>query len=334
MSDGMPSLDDILSPLFPEIRKWATVVIVEPGAAASEMPKLTWHHFRNQPHARDFWPASCIKLYTVVAAVELLNELGLPLESVVAFERRSADGRWILDAARSVKEMLGEVFRRSSNEDYTLLLRMVGLDRLNTKFLIPEKGFTASALMRGYVTGRPYSYIREEPQRITVHGAGISKSVEHTWSGTFYSEARGATIIDSRTGNVASTRDMVECLMKLVFHDKLPAESRFSITAAQAEFILRGGDGFVGMETKAKESGPAAWINGVEKVFPNARYYHKCGLISNYCLEVAFVDDLKDSGKQFLLVPVVNAGLSTKPKGGEEIIGALSRAISEWVRGA
>jgi hypothetical protein len=298
------------------------------------MPKVSWHHYKNLPDARDFWPASCIKLYTVVAAVELLNELGMPLECVVAFERRLPDGRWILDAARSMKEMLGEIFRRSSNEDYTLLLRMVGLDRLNGKFLIPEKGFTASALMRGYVTGRPYSYQREEPQRITIHGSGSSKVVEHTWGGTSYSEARGATIIDSRTGNVASTRDMAECLLKLVFHDKLAPSGRFSITSAQAEFILRGGDGFVGMETKAADSGPAAWKNGVEKVFPNARFYHKCGLISNYCLEVAYVDDNADSGKQFLLVPVVNAGIATKPQHGEVLLAEMSRAISEWVRGS
>ena len=43
--------------------------------------------------------------------------------------------------------MLSETFRRSSNEDYTLLLRMVGLDRLNSRFLIP--GATTFALLIG-----------------------------------------------------------------------------------------------------------------------------------------------------------------------------------------
>jgi hypothetical protein len=41
-----------------------------------------------------------------------------------------------LDYARTMPEMLSEVFLRSCGVDYTLLLRLVGIDRINTELLI------------------------------------------------------------------------------------------------------------------------------------------------------------------------------------------------------
>ena len=85
--------------------------------------------------------------------------MGLPLDVTVEFEHQTPDGKWVMDCARTMREMLSETFLRSSNEDYTLLLRMTGRDHINSKFLIPERGFKKSALMRGYVTRRPYVYL-------------------------------------------------------------------------------------------------------------------------------------------------------------------------------
>jgi hypothetical protein len=70
----------------------------------------------------------------------------------------------------------------------------------------------------------------------------------------------------------------------------------------------------------------------VEKVFPQARFYHKCGWIDDYALEVAFVDDAT-SGKRFLLVPVIAAGDATRPEKGQKLIGQMARVISAWVQG-
>ena len=108
-------LDALLDPVYPDVKKWATVVLVgdEEGR-----PTFTWHEYRDSRDAVDFWPASTIKIYAVVAALEKLNELEMPTDSVLLFEHR-AEGRWVLDAARTMPEMLSEIFNRSSNEDYT-----------------------------------------------------------------------------------------------------------------------------------------------------------------------------------------------------------------------
>ncbi len=325
------SLDEAVGAVAPDVRKWAVVCLVSEtdGKLAFE-----WHGFRDTADRTDFWPASCVKLYTAVAVLELLTELGAPLDCAAAFEHQAADGGWVLDCARTVREMLSEVFRRSSNEDYTLLLRLVGIDRINTRFLVPEKGFPHSALMRGYVSERPWCYRREERQRVTLYWAGAPpRVIEHLWSGRFYAEERGCSVIDARTGNVTSPRELAECLRRVLFHERLPEAERYRLTAEQLEALRAGGgEGWCGLETKGEASGPSAWKNGVETVFPKARFFHKSGLISNYALEAAYVDDTGHSGKRFLLVPVVNAGYTAKPAGGEDLVGEVSRAIAEWVR--
>jgi hypothetical protein len=294
---------------------------------------FTWHDYHDSALATDFWPASCVKIYTVVAGLELLNEHGFPLDTAVMFERREKGGPWVLDCARSMREMCSEIFRRSSNEDYTLLLRMVGIDRINTQFFVPEKGFPHTALMRGYVLGRPYGYVREEPQRITLIAPdGRREVIEHTWSGHSYSEDRGATIFDSKTGNVTSARELAETLRRVMFHESIPAAERFRLTPDQLDFIRLGGSGLTGLETTNGDSGPYSWKDALDAVFPKARFFHKCGSISSYTLEIAYLDDSKQSGRRFILVPVVAAGTDSKPEQGKPIINKMSRAIGEWVR--
>ena len=325
--------DAALDAIAPDLRKWAVVCVVT--TAADGAPAFTWHEYKDSGSATDFWPASTIKLYAAVAVLELLGERGFPLETTAIFEHQAAGESWTLDCARTVPEMLHAVFSRSSNEDFTLLLRLVGIDRINTEFLTPARGFPHSAIMRGYVTERPFVYRTREAQRITLRaGDGRTGTIEHTWSGRFYAEERGCTIIDRRTGNVTSARELAECLRRVLFHETLPEPERYRLTPAQLEFLRHGANGLSGLETKERPSGPSAWRGGSDAAFPDARFFHKSGVISNYALDAAFVDDSAHGGARFILVPVINAGSETKPIDGETLVSQMSRVLAGWVRAA
>ncbi len=312
------SLESALQDISPEIKKWASIVVVQ---GTDENPKFEWHHIRDSENAVDFWPASTIKIYTVVAALEYLNELKMDLDSTLIFERRT-EGKWVLDSSRTMREMISEVFNRSSNEDYTLLLRFTGIDRINTRFLIPEKGFPHSALMRGYVRGRPYEYVRSEPQRITVRNQnGKSITVEHVWSGTSYSKKRGATIICETTGNCTSTRELAECMRRIMFHEYLAPQERYNLTAEQVDFIRYGAGGLTGLENR--EAGPYAWKNAADHILPNARYFHKGGLISTYTLDAAYIED-SASKTRFILAIAAESGKN-------ETVTKMAEKITKWV---
>ena len=183
---GDASFDAAVDAVVPDVARRGTVVLVDRQADGSLKFRTT--HYKDEGDATDFWPASTIKIYAALAALEEVHGLGLPLDVVVSFEHKDNMGTWVLDCARSLREMLSEVFLRSSNEDYTLLLRMTGRDAINGKFLTPERGFKRSALMRGYVTRRPYAYLPAEAQRITLRAQdGTVKTVEHSWGGRAWS---------------------------------------------------------------------------------------------------------------------------------------------------
>ena len=314
---AVPDLTAVMEAAAPGLKLRGTVIAVETRDGQTTFP--AWH-YKNEPDATDFWPASTIKLYTAIAALERLHALGLPLETTLTFERRDGSTPWVLDCARSMPEMLSEIWRRSSNEDYTLLLRFTGLDYLNSQFLTPDRGFTRSALMRGYWSARPYTYKPAERQRITLRAQdGRMDFVEHLWQGRSWSAERGASVIDSRTGNMASTRDLADCLRRIVFHDLIPPAERFHLSPEMVAFLQHGGNGFTGLETKDPDSGPHAWEAGKD-LFPLARYYHKVGLISNEVLELAVVDDRAQSGRAWIFC--LRAGV-----GKEKVMVDLCRAV-------
>ena len=316
MSAG--TLDSLIDPIDPNISKWASLVTVQGDTSNL---KFKWHHYRKSQDAVDFWPASTIKIYTVVAALEYLNELEQPLDSALIFERQT-DGLWHLDTARTMREMISEVFRRSSNEDYTLLLRFVGIDRINTQFLIPEKGFQYSALMRDYVVHRPVVYENTEPQRIRIISKGNKpKVVEHKWSGISYAEQRGASILSSTTGNCTSTAELAECMRRIMFHESLSESERYHLTSEQLNAIRYGGEGLYGLENK--EAGPYALEGNLKKIFPEARFFHKGGMISQYTLDVAYIEDAA-SQTRFILSLAAQTG-----KG--DTVRKMAGVLAEWI---
>jgi hypothetical protein len=321
---GDASFDAAVDTAVPDVARRATVIVADKQADGSLTFRAT--HYKGEEDANDFWPASTIKLYAALAALETIHGMGLPLDISVTFEHKDDKSRWIMDCARTMREMLSETFLRSSNEDYTLLLRMTGRDQINSTFLIPERGFKKSALMRGYVTRRPYVYLPAEPQRITMRTAdGTVKTMEHTWAGRSWSEERGATVIDAKTGNCTTTAEMADCLRRVIFHEQIPDSERFRISQEMIDFLRYGGDGLCGLETKGESGTAFAWGKAGEHVYPNARFFHKGGLISTYVLDLACVDDRAQSGRAVILATSANTGK-------EDVMRGMCRALLEWAK--
>ena len=312
-------LDSLLDGISPDVKKWASVVI---ATGDPNKPSFQWFHYRDSDHDVDFWPASTIKVYTVVAALEYLNELNMPTDTALAYEHYE-DNQWFLDSARSMREMISEVFRRSSNEDYTLLLRFVGIDRINTKLLIPERGFPHTALMRDYVSHRPPTYVNEEPQRTTLYANGHEPvCVKHKWSGISYSKQRGATIISETTGNCTSTQELAECLRRIMFHHVIPQNERYNLTDEQVKFVIEGDRGLTGLE--CGKNGDFDWKKPILKVFPDARIFFKGGAISTYTLDLICVDD-EDSKIKYVFATAARSG-------NDETIRKMAHQIALWVK--
>ena len=80
-------LDALLDPIDPKIKKWASVCRVTEG---EQGPECHWAHYRESATAVNFWPASTIKIYPIIAVLERMEKHGFPLDTKCAAAWRSA----------------------------------------------------------------------------------------------------------------------------------------------------------------------------------------------------------------------------------------------------
>jgi hypothetical protein len=280
-----------------------------------EAPEFHWAAYGNTGRRVDFWPASTIKIYTATAALELLAEYGYSLDAEASFYHRAGpDSSWVLDTTRTFRAILFAVFDFSSNSDYTLLLRFAGVDWLNESFFTRDNGFNATALMRGYVTSRPSLYRLSEEQRIVIAEDGNSIERIHSWSGTTYATETGCTIYnDSGTGNCSSPNDMVEHMRRLIFHEVLPESERFDVRVSDLDWLRYGA------EEPVLNDWESSWADGIFNVMPDADYYHKAGRVTNYALDLHYVDDAASDTRYAAAIVTESTATAAYQKLSEEI---------------
>ena len=298
-------IDRVIDLAVPNHNVWAHLIYVDRGAFE---PRFVETSYRATGAAVDFWPASTIKMFTATAALEILNALNMSIDATATFYRLT-DGQWIEDITLSFRELIHRTFNCSSNETYTLLLRLAGIDWLNTEFFVPEKGFERTALMRGYVSAnaRPFVYLRTESQRIAIREGNQEVIREHTWSGRSYADETGCTIYnDTGTGNCTTPRDMAEHLRRLVLHEELPPAERFQLGEDALAWYRGSGPEKVLNNTAGDDCGGPAYA-GVRKVFDDPVYHHKGGTVREYRGTIQHIQD-PNSGTQYTAGIAVETG--------------------------
>ena len=105
-----------------------------------------------------------------------------------------------------------------------------------------------------------------------------------------------------------------------MFHEHLPRSERYYLTEGQLAFLREGVEGLTGLRNTKGYVADSA-----REIFPKAKFYFKEGLISNYTLDLAFVDDSADSGRRYIVSIAANSGK-------DKTIKAMSRAIAAWAK--
>jgi hypothetical protein len=316
---NLEQFDTVVDLARGSVSAWAYLYAV--GHAQGEIRESVGLGYGDTADRNDFWPASTIKVYPVTAALMILKSEGFSLDSIATFYHESG-GSWVRDIEISFRDMIFETFTCSSNSAYTLLLRFAGIDWINENLFRPEHGLEDTALMRGYVTDRTHVYQREERQRIVVSDGAKSFERIHEWSGTSYANVVGCTVYNqSGTANCSSPRNMVEHMRRVMLHEDLPDEERFDVRPEDLDWV-RYGDAVPVMNNKDACGGPG-W-DGVSRVFPESEFYHKGGRVSDYRIDLQFVDD-EVSGVQYVLAVATDTG-------GDGPVEKLSEEIARMMR--
>jgi hypothetical protein len=259
-------------------------------------------------------------MFAATAVLSLLEAYELSLDATATFYRET-NNRWVEDTTITFREMIHRTFNCSSNETYTLLLRLAGIDWINTAFFTEANGFRQTALMRGYVSAdaRPWVYVREEAQRIVMAEGERIIMREHAWSGRSYANDVDCEIYNgSGTGNCTTPRDMAEHLRRLIFLEMLPPDEQFNIGEDALHWYRGGGPERVLNNTEGNDCGGPAYA-GVQRVFQTPIFHHKGGLVSDYRASIMHVEDQESHTNYFTAIAVNNSSTRYLRKISEEI---------------
>ena len=220
----------------------------------------------------NFWPASSIKVFAAVGALEFVGQQGFTGAATVAFGGGSP---------RTIKSIYDAAIRISSNADYDLLVEIAGVDWLNQELLSPSRGLPSTVIQRSYTVG---GNLRVTPA-MTIAEGGRTVTVPAR-NGKVYSECP--------QGQCSNLYEMSESVRRVVLHNEIPTSERFKLAPADVTGLtsaLLGAEG---------------WFEpAVAKVVgTGARIYGKPGEVPGRdCLDVTLIDNGK--GPRILLSATV-----------------------------
>jgi hypothetical protein len=234
--------------------------IFDGGAA----PAYAFYEAGGGGFTSSFFPASSIKLLAALGALDFARSLGLTGDAVI-------DGEW------SVRDTYDAALRWSSNEDYDELVRIAGVERLNTQFL-PAHGYSATAIQEPYGGDEQVVW---SPEMVLSQG---DRSVD-------VAEREGSNDYGCNGGNCSTLFEMTDALRRVVLDRELPAGERFDLDPSDIvglQDALAGAEGFI--------------APGVtDALGPDAKIFTKPGWVPDLdCVETSLIVD-PVTGHRFLL---------------------------------
>jgi hypothetical protein len=223
----------------------------------------------------DFWPASSIKVVAAVGALEFLAGMGFTGAATVSTE----------DGSVGVRDLYEEALRDSSNGAYDWLVSIAGVDWLNTEFLVPPNGFTATVIQRSYTD--PESGLVPSPA-MTISEGDLTVELPPR-------EVQGSDRCPDR-GNCSNLLEMGDTLRRIVLVDELPLSERFVIApedvAALRQALLHA-EGFIDP--------------GAEAVFGVGTPVFKPGqTLDDECVDVGLVEGPRRNGYMLAITTPVD----------------------------
>jgi hypothetical protein len=171
----------------------------------------------------DGWnPASTIKLYAAVSAIERLNRLGYGPEATVTFHYPRGDKTFTLE------KLFEDAVHWSNNVAHNRMVQLAGFDNLNgPKGTLKRAGLHQSAIMRAYATreweaeGHAKS-LRIAP-RITLRQPA---SRRYRARKSTLPAAKGKAKTKCHGAACTSVSDLGKMMCRLMLHEQLPASKR------------------------------------------------------------------------------------------------------------
>lgn len=240
----------------------------------------------------DGWnPASTVKLFAAIAAMQRARDLGFTGDALVTFH----GGR---DYTTSLDELVSLALGPSDNIAYNRLVQFVGYDEMNAQFLSRRNGLAHTALRRPYAQtqwmemGQPSSF-RETPA-LTIREGGRTRTLD----------ARSGSAATPCGGAACTTlADLAEAMRRLMLQEQLRESDSYNLPRADLLTIRRA------LRTD-RDRGDEV-VDALAGDFPTSTvFYHKAGYSNGWYSDNVYIFD-PTQNRAFIVTMAGNEGRSS-----------------------
>lgn len=274
----------------------ALVGLIEDGPDGA--PVTTWFDFRGTATDRDdWWPASTVKLYAAIAALERSRAMAYPPSSWITYHYVGEDG-----AEEPVRMRLSQIIDRaivpSDNRAFDQLVELAGFDWMHRHFFTERNGLGGTVFLRAYGgrhrDPRTGHGVNRLSPRITIEHGRRSREIEAR-------EGTGRPACPDQ-GNCTTLFELAEAMRRVMLHERLPETERFRLGDAELE-VLRDALG------SPRRPHGTALVTSVESGFGGApiRIHHKPGYAYRWVSDVMLVHRT-DTDQRWLLAAAAWGG--------------------------
>lgn len=260
-------------------------------------PRAQWFDWRGTSTDRDdWWPASSIKLYAAVAALERSRELGFQPAAMLTYHYESEDEN---EYRGRLSQIVSHAIVASNNLAFDRLVEFVGMDYLNRRFFTAANGLEHTAFLRAY-GGRNrnpdngHAVNRHSPPITVQRGRRVRELPARDGRGRYECPDQG---------NCTTLRDLAGSIYRVMLHEHLPEEGRYDLGERELA-LLRST-----LEAPRRAHGEllvAALRRGFGDEVP-IRIYHKPGYAYRWSSDVIFVHRT-DTDERFIIALAAHPG--------------------------
>ena len=329
LSKGSPFLQNILAQ--PDSFQYQ-VIYTQINRDKKNRPRFT-HYYLNVDRNRYFNPASTVKLPTVLAALEKLNELkakgidkntAMFTDSTYSGQTAVTKDSTALNGFPSVAQYIRKIFLVSDNDAYNRLYEFTGQQTLND--VLRKKGYEDVRITRRFVPmtqeeNRHTNAIRfMKDGQLIYHQPAAYSTINFDFSrklliGRAHFDRNDSLIntpMDFTTHNNLPLEDLQKMVQSILFPESIPKEQRFHLTADDYKFLQHYMSAYP-FESQYPTYDTTEFFDSYTKFFYKAgkqkvpsfiRIFNKPGWSYGFLTDAAYVADFKN-GIEFMLSAVI-----------------------------
>lgn len=263
--------------------------------------------YNGTSRAADDWnPASTIKLFSAISALELVHSKGLrPQVEATFFDFGGKKKR-----SHKVSELVHASIVDSDNLAHNRLVQLAGYDRLNGDFLSPRRGVVRSAIHKPYEKSRwvpltGQELLKDSP-KIVLGGGKKARTLP---------ERKGKGDYTCRGSSACTTlADLAEAMRRMMLHEQLPKGETYRLSLAELRVLRHA--------LKEGRKRGMGVVDNLLKAFKQDEvvFFHKPGFSEDWVSDIIYV--YKRSSRRRWIVAIAGHG-------GREVLNSAARALGQ-----